>query len=156
MLDLNQRLFVCQTNALPAEPITLPSEFAVCVLWAKIEDSYLSLRGSDGFTPTRYILQLILILDFWVALPWVRWLDSNQRPTPYEGVELASALHRMVPKVRFELTTSCVWSRRSKPTELLGYINWAVSVHAQEPNQPIGVSSEVDLTNTIISKILLY
>jgi hypothetical protein len=33
---------------------------------------------------------------------------------------------------------------------------WAVLVHAQEPNQPIGVSSEVDLANTIISKVLLW
>ena len=56
-------------------------------------------------------------------------LDSNQRSPGYEPGDL----------------TTCPLCNM-----------WAVLVLAQEPNQPIGVSSEVDLANAIIGKVLLW
>ena len=60
MLDSNQRLFVYQTNALPPEPITLLSKFAVCVFNYGSRLRILTAVSEDlmSFHSTRYNLQL--------------------------------------------------------------------------------------------------
>ena len=62
---------------------------------------------------------------------------------------------RLVPMGGIEPPTYDLWGRRSNQLSYTG-IKWAVSVHAREPNQMIGLSSKLDFIDTIISKILLF
>ena len=61
----------------------------------------------------------------------------------------------MATPTGLEPVTSGVTGRRSNQLNY-GAILGAVSVHAQEPILSGGLSSELDLANTIIGKILLF